>query len=151
MPPNDNCAIVNTNMFFLSLKVKMVQPTPLIVCVAALQLSTLSCYSAENVYCVTPTQPTDTSCSLCPCNSTTLLKPSPVSERLAYPQQSYLCFSPLTYSLESLGHKSTPSNRRPTVQKWVGPRMPEGQLSRVPWPENSWIQFTFQAALWALQ
>ena len=48
----------------------MVQSTPFIVHVAALLLSTLSCCSAENVYCVTPTQPTDTSCSLCPQNST---------------------------------------------------------------------------------
>ena len=40
-----------------------------IVCVAALLLSILSCCSAEIVYCVTPTQPTDTSCSPCPHNS----------------------------------------------------------------------------------
>ena len=42
---------------------------PFIVRVAALLLSTLSCCSAENVYCVTPTQPTGTSCSPCPHNS----------------------------------------------------------------------------------
>ena len=29
--------------------------------------------------------------------------------------------------------------------------MPKGQLSRVPWPGNSWRPFTFQPALWALQ
>jgi len=29
--------------------------------------------------------------------------------------------------------------------------MPKGQLSRVPWPGNPWIPFTFQPALWALQ
>ena len=45
----------------------MVQSTPFIVHVAALLLSTLSCCSAENVYCVTPT---GTSCSTCPHNST---------------------------------------------------------------------------------
>ena len=44
----------------------MVQSTPFMVHVAALVLSTLSCCSAENVYCVTPT---GTSCSLCPHNS----------------------------------------------------------------------------------
>ena len=44
----------------------MVQYTPFIVCLVALLLSTLSCCSAENVYCV---KPTDTSCSLCPHNS----------------------------------------------------------------------------------
>ena len=39
------------------------------------------------------------------------LKPSPVSERSAYPLQNYICFSPLTSGLESFGHKSTPSDR----------------------------------------
>ena len=39
------------------------------------------------------------------------LKPSPVSERSAYPLQNYVCFSPLTSGLESFGHKSTPSHR----------------------------------------
>jgi len=33
----------------------------------------------------------------------------------------------------------------------VGPRMLKGQLSRVPWAGNSWMPFTFQPALWALQ
>jgi len=32
-----------------------------------------------------------------------------------------------------------------------GAIMLKGQLSRVPWPGNSWIPFTFQPALWALQ
>jgi len=32
--------------------------------------------------------------------------------------------------------------------KWVGPRVLNGQLSRVPWPGNSWMPLTF---LWALQ
>ena len=36
------------------------------------------------------------------------------------------------------------------VWKWVGPRMLKGQLSRVPWPGNSWMPFTFQPALWVL-
>jgi len=44
----------------------MIHSTPFIVHVATLLLSTLSCCSAENVYCV---KPTDTSCSLCPHNS----------------------------------------------------------------------------------
>ena len=42
----------------------------LFVLVAALLLSTLSCCSAENVYCVTPTVPANTSCSSCPHNAT---------------------------------------------------------------------------------
>jgi len=29
--------------------------------------------------------------------------------------------------------------------------MPKGQLSTVSWPGNSWMPFTFQPALWALQ
>jgi len=29
--------------------------------------------------------------------------------------------------------------------------MPKGQLSRVPWPGNSWMPFTFQPALWVPQ
>ena len=45
----------------------MAQSTPFIVLVAALLISTLSYCSAENVYCVTPTA---TSCSSCPHNST---------------------------------------------------------------------------------
>ena len=36
------------------------------------------------------------------------IKSSPVSERLAYPLQNYVHFSPLTTGLESFGHKSTP-------------------------------------------
>jgi len=28
--------------------------------------------------------------------------------------------------------------------------MPKGQLSRVPWPGNSWMPFTFQPALRAI-
>ena len=36
-------------------------------------------------------------------------------------------------------------------QKWVGPRMPKGQLSTVPWPRNSRMPLTFQPALQALQ
>ena len=39
------------------------------------------------------------------------LKPSPVSERSAYPLQNYVCFSSLTSGLESFGHKSTTSDR----------------------------------------
>ena len=39
------------------------------------------------------------------------LKPSPVSERSAHPLQNYVCFSPLTFGLESFVHKSTPSDK----------------------------------------
>ena len=45
----------------------MAQSTPFIALVAALLIITLSYCSAENVYCVTPTA---TSCSSCPHNST---------------------------------------------------------------------------------
>ena len=38
-------------------------------------------------------------------------KPSPVSDRSAYPLQNYICFSLLTSRLESFGHTSTPSDR----------------------------------------
>ena len=44
----------------------MAQSTPFIVLVAALLIITLSCCSAENVYCVTPTV---SSCSSCPHNN----------------------------------------------------------------------------------
>ena len=47
--------------------VMMALSTPLIVLVAALLITTLSYCSAENVYCVTPTA---TSCSSCPHNTT---------------------------------------------------------------------------------
>ena len=49
---------------------KMPQSAPFVVLVAALLLSTLSCCSAENVYCVLPTLPGNTSCSSCPHNAT---------------------------------------------------------------------------------
>jgi len=54
------------------------------------------------------------------------------------------------------GHKFTPFHRLWTegfyskfelAEKWVGPRMLKAQLSRVPWPGNSWMTFTFQPAL----
>ena len=47
------------------------------------------------------------------------LNSSPVSERSVYSLQNYVCFSPLTSGLESIGHKSTPltgPGLRPTVQ-----------------------------------
>jgi len=49
-----------------------------------------------------------------------LLKPSPVSERSAYPLQNYVCFSLLTSGLESFGHKSTHSHR-----PWIGAYCPK--------------------------
>ena len=84
-----------------------------------------------------------------------LLRSSPVSGSSPYPLQNYVCFSPLTSGLESFGHKSTPSDR-PRIEAYcpkieLRPRMPKGQLSRVPWPGNSWMPFTFQPALWAPQ
>ena len=59
---------MRTNSTFLqSVQHMMAHPSPLIVIVAALLISTLSYCSAEDVYCVTPTA---TSCSSCPHNST---------------------------------------------------------------------------------
>ena len=88
------------------------------------------------------------------------LKLSSVLERSAYPLKKYVCFSPFTSRLESFGHKSTPTDR-PWIEaycpkfelawKWVGPRMLKGQLSRIPWPGNSWMPFTFQPAFQELQ
>jgi len=67
----DNWLKILTLLFYSLLEEMMMgQSTPFIVRVAALLLSTLSCCSAENVYCVTPTKPSDTSCSLCPHSST---------------------------------------------------------------------------------
>ena len=48
----------------------MSQSTPTIVLVAALLLSALSSCCANNVYCVTPTLPANTSCTSCPHNFT---------------------------------------------------------------------------------
>jgi len=37
------------------------------------------------------------------------------------------------------------------ARKWVGPRMPKSQLSRVPWPGNLWMPLAFQPDLRVLQ
>jgi len=51
-------------------------------------------------------------------SDTALMKPSPVSERSAYPLQKYACLSLLTSWLQSFGHKSTPSER-PWIEAWI--------------------------------
>jgi len=92
-------------------------------------------------------------------NHQNLLKLSPVSERSAYPLQNYLCFTslisgfefwPQTYSLWQALDWGLLSKILAST-KMGGPRVPNGQLSRVPWPGNSWMPFTFQPALQALQ
>ena len=65
----------------------MAQSTPSIALVATLLISTLSYCSAENVYCVTPTA---TSCSSCPHNSTNC---ATLSE---YAQEAELYFTSAT-------------------------------------------------------
>ena len=62
-----DCKQIDNSAFLQSLQHMMAQSTPLIVLMAALLINTLSYCSVENVYCVTPT---DTSCSSCPHNST---------------------------------------------------------------------------------
>ena len=74
------------------------------------------------------------------------LKPSQVSERSAYPLQNCVCFSPLTSGLEVLG-----TNLLPLTVPGLRSTVPKGQLSRVPWPGNSWMPFPFQPALWTPQ
>jgi len=66
------CALASISAFLCSVyRTMMPKSTSFIVLAAALLvISTLSYCSADNVYCVTPTLPTDTSCSLCPHNST---------------------------------------------------------------------------------
>ena len=68
----------------------MVQSTPFIVLVAALLINILSYCSAENVYCVTPTP---ASCSSCPHNSTQCIT---LSE---YAQEAKLYFTSNTTML----------------------------------------------------
>ena len=57
--------ILNKTSFLQSFHM-MAQPTSFTVLVAALLINTLSYCSAENVYCITPTA---TSCSSCPRNN----------------------------------------------------------------------------------
>jgi len=81
-------------------------------------------------------------------------KNSAVSERSAYPLQNYIMlisahlwvreFWPQIYSLRQALDWGL-------LSKILGPRMQKGQLSRVPWPGNSWMPFTFQPALRTLQ
>ena len=75
---------INKTSFFLQSFHMMAQPTSFIVLVAALLINTLSYCSAENVYCVTPTA---ASCSSCPHNSTHCAK---LSE---YAQEAELYFT----------------------------------------------------------
>ena len=66
----------------------MAQPSPFIVLVATLLISTLSYCTAENVYCVTPTA---TSCSSCPHNSTNCTTLSESDIQCAYNRSGLLC------------------------------------------------------------
>ena len=74
------------------------QPVPLIVLVTALLINTLSYCSAENVYCVTPTA---TSCSSCPHNSancTTLSEYAQEAE-LYFTSNTTMVFLPSDHAL----------------------------------------------------
>ena len=79
--------------------------------------------------------------------------PKPAKTKPSFRKVSLSPF-PLTSELESFGRKSTPSDR-PWIDtyctKLAGPRMLKSQLSRVPWPADSWILFTFQPTLQVLQ
>lgn len=67
-----NCALASTSAFLCTVNRTMMSKSTSFIVLAAvlLVISTLSYCSADNVYCVTPTLPADTSCSLCPHNST---------------------------------------------------------------------------------
>ena len=77
----------------------MAQCMPFIVLVAALLISTLSCCSAENVYCVTPTA---TSCSSCPHNSTncTTLSEYAQEAELYFTSNTTMVFLPGDHTLD---------------------------------------------------
>ena len=59
-------------------------------------------------------------------------------------------FWPHIYS-HSPAQSSTKPAKFALTQKWAGPVMPKGQLSRVPWPGSCRRLFTFQAVLRPLQ
>ena len=78
----------------------MAQSMPFIVLVAALLIATLSCCSAENVYCVTPTA---TSCSSCPHNSTNCTTLSEYAEEaeLYFTSNTTMVFLPGDHTLDT--------------------------------------------------
>ena len=78
----------------------MTQYTPFIVLVAALLINTLSHSSAENVYCVTPTA---TSCSSCPHNSTNCSRFSEYAQEaeLYFASNTTMVFLPGDHTLDT--------------------------------------------------
>ena len=78
----------------------MSQCTPFLVLVVALLINTLSYCSAENVYCVTPTA---TSCSSCPHNSTHCATLSEYAQeaRLYFTSHTNLIFLPGDHALDT--------------------------------------------------
>ena len=76
----------------------MPQPSPFIVIVAALLFSTLSYCSAENVYCVTPTA---TSCSSCPHNHCTTLSEYAQEAELYFTSNTTMVFLPGDHTLDT--------------------------------------------------
>jgi len=72
-------------------------------------------------------------------------QPTPCKTRYAFSTHLWVRSYPVSQALDwGLLSKILAS------MKWAGPRMPKGQLSRVPWPGNTWMPFTFQPALRAL-
>ena len=102
----------------------MAQSTPFTIIVAALLINTLSYCSAENVYCVTPTA---TSCSSCPHNSThcTTLSEYAQEAELYFTSNTTMVFLPGDHTLDTnitvanvarlTMHGESSSGNRPTV------------------------------------
>ena len=88
-------------MFFLQTFLHvMAQSTQFIAIVAALFINTLSYCSADNVYCVTPTV---TSCSSCPHNSTncTTLSEYAQEAKLYFTSNTTMVFLPGDHALDT--------------------------------------------------
>ena len=79
----------------------MAQSAPLLVLVAGLLINTISCCSAENVYCVTPTP---TSCSSCPQNSINCSTLSEYAQKAAlyFTSNTTIVFLPGDHTLDAI-------------------------------------------------
>ena len=78
-------------------------------------------------------------------------QPTPAKLRILFPAHLWVReFWPQIFSLSQALDWGLLSKILAST-KWVGPRIPRGQLSRVPWSGNLWMPFTFQPALQVLQ
>jgi len=77
------------------------------------------------------------------------LMSSPVSEKSTYSLQNYICFSPLTSGLESLGHKSAPSDR-PWIEAYLSKILAsmngQGLERQKVLTKELWMPLTFPAS-----